>query len=62
MISRDYTQEVGIASHKKMMPRPAAYAVLAVVAVGISFGVAGVLDKAKAHAATEKVAAAPAKH
>ena len=59
MISRDYTKEVGIPSQKKMLPRPVAYAVLAAVAVGISFGVAGVVSKSKEHSAAEK-AAAPA--
>jgi hypothetical protein len=60
MISRDYTKEVGIPSHKKTLPRPVAYVVLAIVAVGISFGVAGVLTTAKEHHATEKSAAKPA--
>jgi hypothetical protein len=60
MISRDYTKEVGVQSHKKNMPRPLAYAVLAVVAVGVSFGVAGVVEKSRAHAAAEKAAATPA--
>jgi hypothetical protein len=60
MISRDYTKEVGIPSQKKNLPRPVAYAVLAVVAVGISFGVAGVVEKARAHEAAEKAAATPA--
>jgi hypothetical protein len=59
MISRDYTKEVGIPSQKKMMPRPVAYVVLAVVAAGISFGVAGVVAASKEHGAAEK-AAAPA--
>jgi hypothetical protein len=59
MISRDYTKEVGIPSHKKNMPRPLAFAVLAVVAVGVSFGVAGVVNKTKAHSAAEKAAATP---
>jgi hypothetical protein len=57
-ISRDYTKEVGIPSHKKTMPRPLAFVILALVAVGISFGVAGVLRRAKEHHAAEKPAAA----
>ena len=60
MTSRDYTKEVGIPSDKKTLPRPVAYAVLAVVAVGVSFGVAGVLSAAKKHEATEKAGSAPA--
>lgn len=59
MISRDYTEEIGIPSHKKMLPRPVAFVVLAVVAVGISFGVAGVLAKAKEHELAEKAAQSP---
>ena len=56
MISRDYTKEVGIPSQKKTMPRPIAYVVLAAVAVGMSFGVAGVLAESKEHSAAEKAA------
>ena len=59
MISRDYTKEVGIPSQKKMLPRPVAYVVLAVVAIGISFGVAGVLTETKGHHAAEKAASGP---
>jgi hypothetical protein len=58
MISRDYTKEVGIPSHKKTLPRPIAFIVLALVAVGVSYGVAGVLSEAKEHEAKEKPAAA----
>jgi hypothetical protein len=60
MISRDYTKEVGIPSQKKTLPRPVAYIVLAAVAVGASFGVAGVLAATKEHHASEKAAASPA--
>ena len=56
-ISRDYTQEVGIASHKKNMPRPLAFVILAVVAGGISFGVVQINRRAKEHHAAEKPAA-----
>ena len=59
MISRDYTKEVGIPSQKKTMPRPIAYVVLAAVAVGISFGVAGVVAESKEHGAAEKAAKTP---
>jgi len=59
MISRDYTHEVGIKSHKKNLPKPLAFVVLAVVAVGVSFGVAGVVKEARAHDAAEKAAAKP---
>ena len=57
MISRDYTKEVGLPSHKKNMSRPLAFIILAAVAVTISFGVAGVVAKAREHDATEKAAA-----
>jgi hypothetical protein len=60
MISRDYTKEVGLPSHKKSMPRPLAFVVLAAVAVGASFGVAGVVAKAKEHSAAEKASSSPA--
>jgi hypothetical protein len=60
MISRDYTKEVGIPSQKKTMPRILAFVLLAVVAVGLSFGVAGVVTASKEHDAAEKAAAAPA--
>ncbi|MGH7945154.1 MAG: hypothetical protein ACREH8_10125 [Opitutaceae bacterium] len=59
MISRDYTKEVGIPSHKKTVRRPLAFVVLAIVAAGVSFGVAGVVVKAKEHNEAEKAAANP---
>jgi hypothetical protein len=59
MISRDYTKEVGISSQKKTLPRPVAYVVLAIVAVGISFGVAGVVAESKEHSAAENAAKSP---
>ena len=59
-MARDYTQEIGIPSHKKNMPRPLAFVVLALVAVGITFGVAGVLRRAKEHQRAEKPSAPPA--
>jgi hypothetical protein len=59
MISRDYTKEVGIPSQKKTMPRIVAFVVLAFVAVGTSFGVAGVVNASKEHNAAEKAAANP---
>jgi hypothetical protein len=61
MIS-DYTKEVGLPSQKKTLPRSVAIAILALVAIGASFGVARVVAEAKAHGAAEKPAvAAPAK-
>lgn len=60
MISRDYTKEVGIPSQKKTVPRALAYVVLAFVAVGISFGVAAVVNASKAHDAEEKAHPPPA--
>lgn len=59
MISRDYTQEVGVRSQKRTMPRPVAFVVLAVVAVGMSFGVANVVHASKRHNAAEKAANTP---
>jgi anti-sigma factor RsiW len=59
MISRDYTKEVGIPSQKKTIPRSVAFVVLAIVAVGVSFGVAGVVTKAKEHNAAERAASQP---
>jgi hypothetical protein len=53
-ISRDYTKEVGIASHKKTMPRPLAFAVLAFVAAGVSYGVVQINKRAKLHHEAEK--------
>lgn len=45
----DYTKEVGLASQKKTVPRPVAYVVLAIIAAGISYGVAGVVRETKEH-------------
>jgi hypothetical protein len=59
MISRDYTKEVGVSSQKKTLPRPVAILVLLLVGVGIWFGVAGVVAKAKEHEAAEKASATP---
>ena len=52
-MSRDYTSEVGIHSTKKTFPRPVAILILIVVAVGVSFGIKGVLSEAKEHKAAE---------
>ncbi len=43
----DYTKEVGLASTKKMVPRPLAFALLAIIAAGISYGVVGVVRETK---------------
>lgn len=56
MTNRDYTKEVGIANPKKTMPRPLAFIILAIVAVGVSFGVAGVVAESREHHAAEKAA------
>lgn len=56
MPSRDYTKELGIPNHKKNLPKPIAFAVLAIVAVGVSFGVAGIVQETKEHAAAEQAA------
>ena len=45
----DYTQEVGLASPKKTVPRPLAFALLAIIAAGISYGIVGVVRETKAH-------------
>ncbi len=60
MTSRDYTQEIGLPSHKKTLPRPVAFAILAVVAVGVSFGVVSVVKATKEHEEAEKKHSAPA--
>ena len=62
MISRDYTKEVGVSSQKKTLPRPVAIILLLLVGVGVSFGVAEVVQKSREHHAAEKAAptAAPA--
>jgi hypothetical protein len=60
MTRRDYTKEVGISAHKTTMSRPLAYGVLALVAVGVSFGVAGVLSQAREHEHAGKKTHAPA--
>lgn len=56
MPSRDYTKEVGIPNHKKNLPKPVAFALLAIVAVGVSFGVVGIVSETKEHAAAEHAA------
>jgi len=43
-------------THKKNLPKPIAFAVLALVAVGVSFGVAGIVSETKEHAAAEHAA------
>lgn len=56
MPSRDYTKEIGIPNHKKNLPKPLAFAVLALVAVGVSFGVVGIVSETREHAAAEHAA------
>lgn len=61
-VSRDYKKELGIPDHKKKLPRPIAIVVLAIVAVGVSFGVVGVISETKEfHAAEKAKTPAPAK-
>lgn len=43
-------------SHKKNLPKPVAFALLALVAVGVSYGVAGIVSQTKAHSAAEHAA------
>ncbi len=57
-ISRDYTKEVGISSPKKTMPRPLAFAILALVAVGVFFGISEVKKREKSHHAEKSAPAA----
>jgi hypothetical protein len=45
----DYTQEVGLASTKKTVPRPLAITLLAIIAAGISYGIVGVVRETKEH-------------
>ena len=59
MTSLDYTKEVGILSPKKTVPRSVAAGILGVLAVGVSFGVAGVLEHAKEFHRAEKHVRAP---
>ena len=60
MISRDYTQEIGVPSQKKTVPRAAAFAILAVIAAAIVFGVVTMLRQTKIHHAAERPAATAA--
>lgn len=55
MIS-DYTKEVGLPSQKKTLSRPVALIVLALVGVGISFGVAEVIAQTREFHEAEKKA------
>ena len=43
----DYTKEVGLPSQKKTVPRPVAWVILGLVAVGVSFGVAEVIAQTR---------------
>lgn len=56
MTIRDYTKEVGVHSAKKTVPRFVAAIIFGLVAVGIFFGVAGILAHAKeAHRAEKRL-------
>lgn len=52
-MARDYTKEVGLSNNKKHLPKPVAFVVLALVAVGVSFGVVGIVSETKEHSAAE---------
>lgn len=54
MTNRDYTKEIGMTSQKKTLSRPVAFAILALVAVGISFGVISVMRETKEQHEAEK--------
>jgi type II secretory pathway pseudopilin PulG len=58
MISRDYTQEVGVVSQKKMVPRPLAFVILAIIAGGVFFGMAAIIRETKQQHAAERAATA----
>ncbi len=53
MTHRDYTKELGLPSTRKTIPRPLAYVILAVIAVGVFFGVADILRNASKYHAAE---------
>lgn len=59
MTNRDYTQEIGLPSQKKTVSRPIALTILALVAVGISFGVITVIRETKEHHEVEKKLTTP---
>lgn len=59
MTNRDYTKEIGMPSQKKTLSRPVAFAILALVAVGISFGVISVIRETKEQHEAEKTLATP---
>ena len=58
MAKLDYTKDLGVPSHVKTVPRPIAYAILAVVGVAASFGVAGVMASSDAYHRKERAASA----
>lgn len=59
MTNRDYTKEIGMPSPKKTLSRPVAFVILALVAVGISFGVISVVRETKEQHEAEKNATTP---
>lgn len=59
MTNRDYTKEIGLPSQTKTFPRPVAFAILALVAVGISFGVVSVLRETRVQHEAEKKLTTP---
>ena len=54
MINRDYTQEIGVASSQKKLSRPIAYAILALIAIGLLFGISAMISQTREHAAVER--------
>ncbi len=60
MVHKDYRQEVGLKQSSQNVPRPVGYAVLAAVAVVISFSAVQINAAAGKHHAKAKPAAAPA--
>jgi uncharacterized membrane protein YedE/YeeE len=60
MITRDYTQEVGVRSGQKNLPRPVAFVLLAIIAAGIIYGIVGVVRQTRIAHAAEKAQSAPA--
>lgn len=57
MISRDYTQEIGLSTGDKKIPMPVAIMALVAIAVGVWFGFAKMRAAAHVDKAQEKISA-----
>lgn len=49
MVSRDYTEELGMAPRTKRVPMPVALAIIGVIAAGVWYGVSRVADGNTGH-------------